>query len=83
MAYLFCIDVHHATGFCYTRPRDSWVLLSHIALAGIYELLFYHAYVLSLPPNNMPEGKRLSDRLRLLLDVERLEIKQLELKCPE
>ena len=83
MAYLFCIDVHHATGFCYTRPRDSWVLLSHIALAGIYELLFYHAFVLSLPPNNMSEGKRLSDRLRLLLDVERLEIKQLELKYPE
>lgn len=84
VAYFFSIDVHHATGFCYTENRDCWALLSHDALASIYEGLFVFGMHLvaasdqtafAMRPNILP--------MEELISAETEEINELSLKYPE
>lgn len=83
LSYLFSIDVHHATGFCYTENRDCWLLLSHMGLKGIYESVWLFARLMALPPYEDPTVLPLCEELIELINGETKEIANLNLKYPE
>lgn len=82
LSYLFSIDVHHATGFCYTENRDCWLLLSHIGLKGIYQSVWLFAMLMALSSEG-PAICPLCKSLIELIDAETNEISNLDLKYPE
>lgn len=82
LSYLFSIDVHHATGFCYTENRDCWLLLSHVGLRGIYQSVWVFAMLMALSSEN-PEVIPLCKALIELVNAETEEISNLNLKYPE
>ncbi len=82
LSYLFSIDVHHATGFCYTENRDCWLLLSHVGLKGIYQSIRIFAMLMALSSQD-PDAIALCKGLIELGDAETKEISNLNLKYPE
>ena len=83
LSYLFSIDVHHATGFCYTENRDCWLYLSHLGLARTYESIWFFVWLMTLPPNEDPTVKSHLESLIELINDENQEIVNLNLKYPE
>ena len=84
LAYFFSIDVHHATGFCYTENRDCWALLSHEALIGIYESLLVFSMFVGISSDSAAlVAGPIIQRITKLVDDELAEIKVLSLKYPE
>ena len=84
IGYMFSIDVHHATGFCYTENRDCWATLSHGALYSIYDILIGFVSLFALFSGIaigtiQPFLKALAG----LMDSERRELNELDLKYPE
>ena len=82
LAYLFSIDVHHATGFCYTENRDCWRLLSHLGLRGIYQSIWLFVGLMITSPYNDPSLPPVCKTLIKLIDDETKEIGNLNLKYP-
>ncbi len=83
LSYLFSIDVHHATGFCYTENRDCWLLLSHIGLRAIYKSMWIFATLIASLPFGDPIVLSYCKGLIELIDAETKEIGDLNLKYPE
>ena len=84
LAYFFSIDVHHATGFCYTENRDCWALLSHEALIGIYESLLVFAMLAGTSSDKAALAVRpVIQGITKLVDEEQTELNRLLLKYPE
>lgn len=84
LSYFFSIDFHHATGFCYTLSKDTWPLLSHEALIGIYESLLVFAMFAGRSSDEAALAARpVIQGLTNLVKEEQEEIKDLSLKYPE
>ncbi len=83
LSYLFSIDVHHATGFCYSENRDCWLLLSHVGLKAIYECIWIFSMLLGLSSDDDNSVSLLCQKLAQLANEESQEITSLGLKYPE
>ena len=84
LAYFFSIDVHHATGFCYTENRDCWALLSHYALISIYESFYIFMSIAGTTSDSAAWAARPAlVRIEKLIGIEQNESKDLSLKYPE
>ena len=84
MDYLFSIDVHHATGFCYTQNRDCWTLLAHSALKFTYMLLYSFAMMMAIESDEKARAMAMvNEDLKELIETEKQEIRDIELKYPD